>query len=160
MAHPARVSLNRRAIAAHTQRGGDIWEMVTFEILPVALRSAKRRAPVGSGRLSSALYTDVEEDSRRVTGILGINTDIAPYGPIVVNGYAGRITNGGEPMPVGASSIARGIPPGKVNRRPGKAIKGEFRMFARAVNGQAPNDFLQRSLDEAVEAQGLTRFVV
>lgn len=160
MAHPVRVRLNKRAIAAHTLRGGDIWEMVNDEILPIALRNAKRRAPIGTGTLSRAIGTDIEENSTRVTGILGIDEAIAPYGPIVVNGYAGRITNGGKPMPVGASSLARGIPQGKVNRRPGKSIRGEFLLFAKSVSGQAPNDFLQRSMDDAIEAHGLTRFVV
>lgn len=156
----ARVSLNQRAIARHTQRGGDIWEMVNFEILPVAQRSAKRRAPIGTGNLSRAIYTDIDEGPRGVTGILGIDDDIAPYGKVVVDGYAPDITNGGQPMPVGASSLARGIPQGLVNRRPGKAIKGEFRLFAKRVRGQAPNDFLQRALNDAVEAHGLTRFVI
>jgi len=146
------VRINQRAIDRFVQPGGDVYEW-SWEVVLRARRSARRRAPIGTGRLASSIEATIEEDSvSQVTVTLG--TDGVPYAADYFLGHAG--SPGRRNRPIGASMIRRGMANGQVNKRPGRRYPGTPTLFTNGpVAGFDGNNILAKAMAEAYAAEGL-----
>lgn len=146
------VRINQRSIDRFVQPGGDVYEW-SWEVLLKARRSARRRAPIGTGRLAASIEATIESDGpSQVTATLGTNG--VPYAADYLLGHAGSgpIRN----RPIGASMIRRGMANGQVNKRPGRRYPGTPTLFTNGpVAGWDGNNILAKALSEAYATEGL-----
>lgn len=151
---------NRRNIARITLPGG----IVARDADRLARRiqsSARRQAPVGSGRMARSISSDVDYST---TGRVDIEVSVnVPYAAAVLGG-TGPQPNAGK-KPIAQALGQRGVPVGglwakgrpksarpngRVNRRPGRFNANPPNVWftsGRTIRGQRANNFLGRALD-------------
>lgn len=146
------VRINQRSIDRFVQPGGEVYEW-SWRVLLKARASARRRAPIGTGRLASSIEGEIEPDGvSRVTVTLG--TDGVPYAADYLLGHAGQGPRNNRP--IGASQIRKGMSNGQVNRRPGRRYPGAPTLFTNGpVAGFVGNNILAQALAEAYATEGL-----
>lgn len=146
------VVINQRAIDRFVRPGGDVYDW-SWEILLKARRSARRRAPVGTGRLASSIEGEIDPNGpSRVTITLG--TDGVPYASDYFLGH--RAQGGVRNRPIGASMVRRGMSNGQVNKRPGRRYNGTPTLFTNGpIAGWDGNNILAAALSEAYGTEGL-----
>jgi len=146
------VRINQRAIDRFVRPGGDVYDW-SWEVLLKARRSARRRAPIGTGRLAASIEATIDPDGpSRVTASLG--TEGVPYASDYLLGHSGSgpVRN----RPIGAAMNRRGMANGQVNRRPGRRYPGRATLFTNGpVAGWDGNNILAKALAEAYATQGL-----
>lgn len=146
------VRINQRAIDRFVQPGGEVYDW-TWDVLLKARRSARRRAPVATGRLAAGIEAEIDPDGpSRVTGTLG--TDGVPHAADYLLGHApqGPVLR----RPIGATQIRRGMANGQVNKRPGRRYPGSPTLFTNGpIAGWGGNNILAAALSEAFATEGL-----
>lgn len=146
------VVINQRQIDRFVQPGGEVYDW-SWGVLLKARRSARRRAPVGTGRLASSIEAEIETvGPSRVTATLG--TDGVPYAADYLLGH--RAQGGVRNRPIGAAMIRRGMANGQVNRRPGRRYPGNATLFTNGpIAGWDGNNILAAAMAEAFGKEGL-----
>jgi hypothetical protein len=146
------VRINQRSIDRFVQPGGDVYDW-SWGVLLKARLSARRRAPVGTGRLAMSIEGEIETTGpSSVTVTLG--TDGVPYAADYLLGH--RAQGGVRNRPIGAAMNRRGMASGQVNRRPGRRYNGTPTLFTNGpIAGWAGNNILAAALAEAYATEGL-----
>lgn len=146
------VRINQRSIDRFVQPGGAVYDW-SWSVLLKARLSARRRAPVGTGRLAASIEGEIETTGpSSVTVTLG--TDGVPYASDYLLGH--RAQGGVRNRPIGASMIRRGMASGQVNRRPGRRYSGTPTLFTNGpIAGWDGNNILAAALAEAYATEGL-----
>ena len=147
-----RVVIHQRQIDRFVRPGGEVFEW-TWEVLVKARLSARRRAPVGTGRLAASIEGNLEETGlSEVTATLG--TSGVPYASDYLLGH--RPQGGRINRPIGAAQVRRGMSSGQVNRRPGRRYPGTPTLFTNGpIAGWDGNNILAQAMSEAYAAEGL-----
>ncbi len=146
------VRINQRQIDRFVQPGGDVYEW-SWEVVRKARRSARRRAPVGTGDLAKSIEVAIETDGpSQVTVSLG--TDGISYASDYLLGH--RPQGGVRNRPIGAAMIRRGMASGQVNQRPGRRYPGTPTLFTNGpIAGWRGNNVLAAAMAEAFAKEGL-----
>ena len=146
------VRINQRQIDRFVQPGGEVYEW-TEGILKKAWRSARRRAPVGTGTLAAGIESEMSVDGpSQVTATLG--TSGVPHAADYLLGH--RPQGGIRNRPIGAAMIRRGMANGQVNRRPGRRYNGRPTLFTNGpIAGWGGNNILAAAMAEAFATEGL-----
>lgn len=146
------VRIHQRQIDRFVMPGGDVYDW-TWEVLLRARRSARRRAPVATGRLAAGIEAEMDTDGpSTATGTLGTNG--VPHASDYLLGHApqGPVLR----RPIGATQIRRGMSNGQVNRRPGRRYPGRPALYTNGpIAGWEGNNILASALAEAFAAEGL-----
>jgi hypothetical protein len=146
------VRINQRSIDRFVQPGGEVYDW-SWRVLLKARASARRRAPIGTGRLASSIEGEIDTDGpSRVTVTLG--TDGVSYAADYLLGHAAQ--GPVKRRPIGAAQIRRGMSSGQVNRRPGRRYSGTPTLFTNGpIAGFEGNNILAAAMAEAYASEGL-----
>lgn len=149
-----RVTIDQRALDRLVRDGGLVGDYME-DVAEDATRKARSRAPISSGELSRGI--DWEMTSARDRCTISVGTSGVPHASHYLLGHAG--VPGGKKRPVGAALVARGVPFGNVNRRPGRRYPGQPSMFTSGpIRGFAGNNIVAQAVDEELARRGLRGF--